>query len=157
MIKTVLHIDAPRERVFAILADYRRYKEWFPGCEHSTIVSDAGRSVDAEFVINMFGRVKVGMRFDAQPTQALSFRMISGREVKSYRGSYRLMDAKDGRGTIVIAEMKIELGVFVPAFIINHYAKKSMDETGRSLGRYVKRLSLAAPETHGENGESIPL
>ncbi len=157
MIRSVLRINAPRERVFAILSDYRRYKEWLPGCEHSAVVSEAERSVDVELVINMFGRLKVGMRFEAEAGQVLTFRMISGTGPKSYVGSYRLKDASDGRGTILVAEMRIELAVFVPSFIINHYARRSMDETGRSLNRYLKQLSLAAPPGQGAGGDSIPL
>jgi len=157
MIRSVLHIDAPRNEVFAILADYSRYREWFPGCERSTIVSGAGESVDAEFVINMFGKVKVGMRFKAEPARTLRFHMISGKELRSYSGSYRLTDSADGKGTVVIAELEIGLRVFVPAFIINHYAKKSMDDTGRSLKQYLRRMSLATSQGQGGNGDSLSL
>ena len=151
MIKTVLHIDAPRERVFAILADYPRYKEWFPGCEHSKVVSDDGSCADAEFVMNLFGRIRLGMRFDARPTQELRFHMIRGRQPKAYSGSYLLRDSADGKGTILMAEMRIELDSFVPAFIVRHYARKSMDDTGRSLRRYLKRtLQPAQPDNSGD-------
>jgi ribosome-associated toxin RatA of RatAB toxin-antitoxin module len=160
MIRAVLHIEASREHVFATLTDYPRYKEWFPGCEHSTIISRTGGSVDAEFIINRMKRVKVWMRFEAQPTRALSFRMISGRDLKSYSGSYRLMDSPDGKGTIVIAEMRIEVAVMVPSFVVNHVARKSIDDTGNSLRRYLKRV-LSNPQTppqrHNGYGDSFSL
>ncbi|HYK89946.1 MAG TPA: SRPBCC family protein [Acidobacteriota bacterium] len=143
MIRSVLHIEAPRDHVFAVLADYQRYKEWFPGCEQSAVVSRADGRVDAEFVLNLVKKVRIGMRFEAQPTRTLRFHMIAGKDLRSYSGSYRLVDSAHGRGTIVIAEMWIDIGIFVPQFIIEHVAKKSMNETFLSLRRYISRQAAA--------------
>ncbi len=150
MISSVMHIDAPRDQVFSVLTDYERYREWFPGCEHSEIVSRTAGSVDAEFIINMIRRVKVGMRFKAQPTRLLSFHMISGRDLKSYSGSYRLLDSSDGKATKLVAEMRIEIYAMVPRFVIHHFARKSMDDTGNCLRRFVKRHGggLQSAEIH---------
>jgi hypothetical protein len=87
----------------------------------------------------MVKRVKVGMRFEAQPIQILRFRMISGRDLKSYSGSYRLTDSADGRGTVVMAEMKIEVAVMIPTFVVDYVARQSIDHTWNSLRRYLGR------------------
>jgi uncharacterized protein YndB with AHSA1/START domain len=142
MIRSVLHIDAPRETVFAVLTDYSRYREWFPGCEHSAVVAHRDGIVEAEFILNMSKKVKVGMRFEAQPATILRFHMISGKDLKSYSGSYRLSDSANGRGTVVVAEMRIELAIMIPTFVVDYFAKQSMDHTGNSLRRYLNRLSI---------------
>ncbi len=148
MITSVLYFEAPRDRVFAVLTDYPRYKEWFPGCEDSAVVSSMEGSVDAEFVINMVKRVRVGMRFEAQATHVLKFHMVHGKDLRSYSGSYRLVESADGKGTTVFAEMKIDVGAMVPQFIVDYFAKKSIDDTGRSLRRYIGRQTTVQ-SAHG--------
>jgi carbon monoxide dehydrogenase subunit G len=140
MIKAVINLEAPREHVFMILTDYRSYTKWLPGCEQSEIVSTSGETVDTDLVINSMKKMRLGLRFEAQPTQSLSFRMISGKDMKSYAGSYRLMDAADGKGTVVITEMEIDAGAMVPKFMVDRIAKKSIDDTGNALKEYVKKV-----------------
>ncbi len=148
MITSVLRFEAPRDCVFAVLTDYQRYKEWFPGCEVSAVVSRMDGSVDAEFVINMVRKVRVGMRFEAQPTHGLKFHMVHGKDLRSYSGSYRLVESADGKGTTVFAEMEIDVGAMVPQFIVDYFARKSIDDTGRSLRRYIDHLMIAQ-NAHG--------
>jgi carbon monoxide dehydrogenase subunit G len=149
MIKAVINVEAPRQHVFSILTDYSRYKEWLPGCEQSTVVSSGAESTDTEIVINSMKRMRLGLRFEAHPAQSLNFRMISGKDIKSYAGSYRLMDSADGQGTVVIAEMEIDAGAMVPKFMVDRVAKKSIDETGAALKKYVRTIPLQAGVTAG--------
>lgn len=144
MIKAVLNVEAPREHVFSILTDYPRYKQWLPGCEKSDVVSSSGDTADTDLVINSMKKMKMGLRFEAQPTQSLNFRMTSGKDMKSYVGSYRLMDSADGRGTVVIAEMEIDAGAMVPKFMVDRIAKKSIDETCTALKEYIKKVPFQA-------------
>jgi carbon monoxide dehydrogenase subunit G len=149
MIKAVINLEAPREHVFAILTDYPHYKQWLPGCEQSDVVSSSGATTDTNIVINSMKKMQLGLRFEAQPTQSLNFRMTSGKDMKSYVGSYRLMDAADGVGTVVIAEMEIDAGAMVPKFMVDRIAKKSIDDTGTALKGYVKKVPFqggAAPK-----------
>jgi carbon monoxide dehydrogenase subunit G len=144
MIKAVINLEAPREHVFAILTDYPRYKKWLPGCEQSDVVSTSGATTDANIVINSMKKMQLVLRFEAQPTQSLNFRMTGGKDMKSYVGSYRLMDAADGAGTVVIAEMEIDAGAMVPKFMVDRIAKKSIDDTGNALKGYVKTVPFQA-------------
>lgn len=144
MIKAVINLEAPREQVFSILTDYPHYNQWLPGCEKSDIVGSSGGTVDADIVINSMKRMKMGLRFEAQPTQSLNFRMISGKDMKSYAGSYRLMDAADGRGTVIITEMEIDAGAMVPRFMVDRIAKKTIDDTGTALRAYLKKMPSQA-------------
>ncbi len=144
MIKAVLNVEAPREHVFSILTDYPGYKRWLPGCEKSDVVSSSGDTADTDIVINGLKKMKMGLRFEAQPTQSLNFRMTSGKDMKSYVGSYRLMDSADGKGTVVIAEMEIDAGAMVPRFMVDRIAKKSIDDTCLALKDYIKKVPFQA-------------
>ncbi len=144
MIKAVLNVEAPREHVFSILTDYSHYKQWLPGCESSNVVSSSGDTADTDIVINSMKKMKMGLRFEAQPTQSLNFRMTSGKDMKSYVGSYRLMDSADGKGTVVIAEMEIDAGAMVPKFMVDRIAKKSIDDTCSALKEYIRKVPYQA-------------
>jgi ribosomal protein L12E/L44/L45/RPP1/RPP2 len=84
--------------------------------------------------------MKLGLRFESDGGHGLSFRLISSSDLKGYTGSYRLMDAADGQGTVVITEMDLDAGAMVPRFMVDRMAKKSIDDTGAALREYVKKL-----------------
>ena len=147
MIKAVINVAAPRNQVFAVLVDYARYKEWVPHCEQCRVVSSSGNTAETTIVMNMMRRIELGVRFEAQPGQALNFRMTKGKELKSYSGTYRLMDSTDGSGTVLIAELDMDVSMPVPKFMVDKMARKTMDETGVKLRHYIQtaRLPTAAP------------
>ena len=144
MIKTVLNVEAPRQQVFSILTDYPRYKDWLPGCESSRVVSTTASSTDTEIVIASMKKMTLGLRFEAGSDQVLSFRMTSGKDLKAYSGSYRLMEAADGRGTVLISEMEIDAGAMVPRFMVDRMAKKSIDDTGNALKKHIRAMPAPA-------------
>lgn len=154
MIRAVLHIQATRQQVFSVLTDYPRYTEWVPGCERCRVVSTKGTSVDTEIILSLFRKGQIGMRFDSEPVNAVNFRMTSGKDVKSYTGSYRLMDAADGNGTIVFAEWDLDLASPLPRFMVDHAAKKSLDEAGSSLKRYVQERCSQSGATPAPSPDS---
>ena len=154
MIKAVINIDAGRDQVFGILTDYTAYSKWLTGCEASTITATNGSTVDAELVVNGMKKMTMGLRFEAIPTQTLNFRMISGKDLKAYAGSYRLMDSADGQGTVVIAELEIDAGPMAPKFLVDRMVKKALDDTGNAIKKYVKAMpaQARAPERAAPTG-----
>jgi ribosome-associated toxin RatA of RatAB toxin-antitoxin module len=144
MIKAVINVPASRQQVFSVLSDYTSYKEWVPGCERCSITSANGNTSETEIVINSMKRIQMGIRFEAQPATALSFKMTKGKELKAYSGTYRLMDATDGTGTVVIAELEIDVGMMVPKFMVDKMTRKMMDDTGRALRKYIQAAPRAA-------------
>jgi carbon monoxide dehydrogenase subunit G len=143
MIKAVINVTAPRQQVFSVLSDYPNYKQWVPGCEKCSVVSSSGNTADTEIIISSMKRIELGVRFEAQPGQALNFRMTKGKDLKAYSGTYRLMDSTDGTGTVVIAELDIEVGMMVPKFMVDKMTRKMMDDTGVALRKYIS--SVPAP------------
>jgi hypothetical protein len=101
-------------------------------------------TVDTEIVLNSFKRTRLGLRFDAEPVQAISFRATSAKDVKTYAGSYRLMDSADGKETIVFAEWELELRSSLPGFMVVHAAKKSLDQLATALKKYIEGLPSQA-------------
>ena len=144
MIKAVINVTAPRTQVFSILSDYPNYNKWVPGCERCNVTSSSGNTSEIDIVISSMKRIELGVRFEAQPSQALSFRMTRGKDLKAYSGTYRLMDSTDGAGTVVIAELEIDVGMMVPKFMVDKMTRKMMDDTGMALRKYISSAPAVA-------------
>lgn len=144
MVKAVIQVEAPRPRVFAILTDYPRYQEWVAGCASSTVTSKTDTMTEADVVITGMKRMTLGLRFEAFPEQTINFRMVRGTDVKAYSGSYRLMDSADGKGTVVIAELQVEVGGMAPKFMVDRIVSKTFDDTATALKAYVQKTRSAS-------------
>ena len=147
MIRAVINVPAPRRQVFAALSDYARYEEWVPGCERCSVTSANGNVSETEIVISGMKRVQLGVRFEAQRDTALSFKMIKGKDLKAYSGMYRLMDSTGGVGTVVIAELEVDVGILVPRFMVDKMARKMMNDTGVALRKYIQAAPRALSST----------
>ena len=92
-------IDAPPERVWALVADVESYPAWQRGIEAMRALEhdDEGRVALAETESD--AKVKVirsRMRFAYEPPRRLSWRQERG-DMKSMAGSWELEDLGDGR------------------------------------------------------------
>ncbi len=144
MIKVVFNIHAPRQNVYAALTDYAGYKTWVPGCERCEVLSSSGNVTDTQVVMNSAKRMELTLRFEAEPIQSLHFRMTKSRDLKGYSGTYRLMNAADQKGTVVIAELEIDAGFMAPKFMVDRMATKALQDTGEALNGHLKRTPSAA-------------
>ena len=154
MIKQVFNISASRQTVYAILTDYAAYSKWIPGCERHAILSSNGNVTDTQIVMTSMKRMELQLRFEAEPVQALRFRMTKGKDLKRYSGTYRLMNAADEKSTVIIAELDIDAGFLAPKFMIDRAATKALQDTGEALNTYLSSEDagrfLAAPTQPGE-------
>jgi len=141
--KSVFQIDAPKGRIFEIIADFNRWGEWFPTCKEAKIVTEKGTTLQVEITLASMKTITMGLEFDLTPTQLINFRKYSGKDVKDYVGSFRLMNASDGAGTVVMGEMEMDAGAMVPKFMVGKIMEKSLAQTAEAL----KQLVHTAPVT----------
>lgn len=139
MTKITTYIPASPQRVFSAMTAYEKYPQWAPGCEECTVVSSKGSTTSVEMVVNTIRRVRFGLRFEAEPNQLVQFELISGKDLKKYSGVYRLVKAADGKGTVVFAELDLEVAS-MPRFLTEGMAKKGLGELCMALKAYVESL-----------------
>ena len=151
MTKSVFQIDAPRERLFGIIADFNRWNEWFPGCKEAKIVNDKGSTMQVELTLASVKTITMGLEFDLTPTQLINFRKYMGKDIKEYAGSFRLMNASDGAGTVVVGEMEMDAGAMVPKFMVGRIMEKSLAQTAEALKA---RIHTAPPTPKYETAEA---
>jgi carbon monoxide dehydrogenase subunit G len=150
--KAVFQIDAPKDRLFGIIADFPRWSEWFPGCKEAKIVNDKGNTKQVELTLASIKTLTMGLEFDLTPTQLINFRKYSGKDVKEYAGSFRLMNASDGAGTVVMGEMEMDAGSLVPKFMVGKIMEKSLGQTAEALKQ---RVITAPPGPVFEVAEAV--
>jgi carbon monoxide dehydrogenase subunit G len=152
--KSVFQIDATKDRLFGIIADFERWSEWFPGCKQAKIVSDRGNTKQVEITLASLKTITMGLEFDLTPTQLINFRKYSGKDVKDYCGSFRLLNASDGAGTVVMGEMEMDAGALVPKFMVGRIMEKSLAQTAEALKL---RVNTAPPTPKFESSEPAAL
>ena len=152
MTKSVFQIDAPKDRLYGIIADFQRWNEWFPGCKEAKIVTDKGNTKQVELTLASIKTLTMGLEFDLTPTQLINFRKYSGKDVKEYAGSFRLMNASDGAGTVVMGEMEMDAGSLVPKFMVGKIMEKSLAQTAEALKA---RVNTAPPGPVFETAEAV--
>jgi len=135
--KSVFQIDAPKGRIFEIIADFNRWGEWFPTCKEAKIVTEKGTTLQVELTLASMKTITMGLEFDLTPTQLINFRKYSGKDVKDYVGSFRLMNASDGAGTVVMGEMEMDAGAIAPKFLVSKMMEKSLAQTAEALKQRV--------------------
>jgi hypothetical protein len=52
------------------------------------------------------------------------------------------MDATDGKSTVLIAELEIDVGIMVPKFMVDRISKKMMDDTGSALRKHMATVTI---------------
>jgi len=149
--KGVFQIDASRPRLFGIIADFVHWPDWFPGCKETKILVDKGSSLQVELTLSSIKTITMGLEFDLSPVQSINFRKFSGKDVKDYVGSFRLMNASDGAGTVVVGEMDMDAGAMVPKFMVGRMMEKSLNQTAEALKA---RVRTAPPTPQYEEAEA---
>jgi coenzyme Q-binding protein COQ10 len=154
--KSVFQIDAPKDRLFEIIADFNRWSEWFPSCREAKIVTDKGSSLQVEITLASVKTITMGLEFDLTPTQLINFRKYSGKDVKEYAGSFRLMNASDGAGTVVMGEMEMDAGAMVPKFMVGKIMEKSLAQTAEALKQRVHTAPVTSKYAAAEGAAATP-
>jgi hypothetical protein len=139
MIKTTIYIPASRKRVFSTITAYGKYPEWTPGCESCTVISAKGSTATTEMVVNSPRRIRLGIQYETDADSLVQFEMVSGKDLRKYSGVYRLVTAADGKGTVLFAELDVEIPS-IPRFITDGIVKKSMDQVCQALKHYIEKL-----------------
>lgn len=140
MIRKTIYIPVSRERLFPILMAFDKYPEWTPGFERCTVLSTNGPATTVEMVVKAARRIRLEVRYDAQPCESLEFRMTGGNDVKTYSGMYRLAPAADGKGTVLFAELELEVNS-MPRFLSDSFARSSLDKAAVALKEYVGKVA----------------
>ena len=135
-------IEAPPDRIFAVLVDFERYPEWARDVKEATITTrdDEGRPSHVTFRVGAMGRTtRYTLAYDyAQAPDELSWQLVEGDIMRRLDGHYTLAKGDDeGDTTDVTYQLTVELVVPMPGFVKRRAEGKII---GTALDELKKRV-----------------
>lgn len=136
-----IHIDAPPERVMAVIADFASYPEWTDQIT-SVEILDAGadgRAREVRFAMDA-GAIKdtYTLRYDwAADDRSVSWTLVKGGIQRAQDGAYRL--AGDAAGTTVTYELSVEVNFPMIGMLRRKAEKVIIDAALKGLKRRVEK------------------
>ncbi|HVA60002.1 MAG TPA: SRPBCC family protein [Mycobacteriales bacterium] len=133
-------IDATRDEVLAVIADFDAYPQWAGGIKRAQILEtgEDGRATLVAFGLDA-GIIKdeYTLAYDWDES-GVSWHLIEAKAQKHQEGSYRLATGAGGR-TEVVYELEIETSMPIPGLIKRKAQGTIMDTALKGLKKRVER------------------
>jgi uncharacterized protein YndB with AHSA1/START domain len=134
--EVVVHAGAPRERVWALLADARGWSRW-ARFSHSRLERDGAPSPDGVGALRVFGTGPFNSREEVvafEPPGHLAYELRRGMPIHGYRADVTL--EPDGAGTRIAWSSRFERAT-VPgtAWFFRWFLRTFIADTARRLAR----------------------
>lgn len=139
MVKSTAQITGDKAITYAILTDFNKYIEWYPECLLCEVISTSGTTVDVNLTLGGMKIAKMVLRYDCQP-DSITYDMVSSRDLKGFKGSYRMVDGGGGSHTL---NMEVDLSASVPKFITDRMMKTSLETQGKQVQARNTRFAAA--------------
>lgn len=111
-------IDAPMDRVFAVIADYERYPEFLPEVKKIRTSNRKGNEVDVHYVADVVKTIQYTVRLKEEAPDKVSWSFIEGDFMKDNKGGWKLEDVGGGK-TRATYTIEVTLGPLVPKSVVN--------------------------------------
>jgi len=135
-----IEIDASVERIREVILDLETYPEWADGVTSIEVTDrdEQGRPRDAVFHVDArVFQTTYTLRYDLSDTQAITWKLIDGRDLRQLDGSYTF--EKTDRGVRVIYSLEVDVALPLPGFLKKRGAKHILDQGLRGLQARVEQ------------------
>ncbi|MBI4237940.1 MAG: SRPBCC family protein [Deltaproteobacteria bacterium] len=124
--RTIL-INAPIERVFAVITDFAAYPEFLSDVTSARVVRTDGDCQDVEFRLQLMTTIHYTLRMQLAPPQGVRWHLVQGQFMRSNDGSWALKTANGG--TEATYTVDIGLGMLVPKMVTNALVEGNLPAT----------------------------
>jgi carbon monoxide dehydrogenase subunit G len=133
-------IDAPPERIMAVIADFAAYPEWTNGVQQTEVLTQGadGRAEQVRFTLDA-GPIKDVYTLSYQwmsGARGVSWTLVKGQMQRSQKGSYEL--APEGEQTRVTYTLAVQLAIPLLGLLRRKAEKVIMDTALKELKRRVE-------------------
>jgi ribosome-associated toxin RatA of RatAB toxin-antitoxin module len=134
-----IKINAGKAAIMAVIADFAAYPEWAGFIKRTEVLEEGadGRATQVQFVLDA-GVLKdeYTLSYDWHDDDQVTWQLVSGRMMKSQRGSYTLVDDTDG--TEVTYHLEVDLNMPMIGMFKRKAEKVIMDTALKELKRRVE-------------------
>ena len=134
-----MHIEAPLERIWAVLTDFEAYPTWARDLKEATVVQrdDEGRASLVRFRAAAMGRsttYTLAYEWDDAPNR-LPWKLVTGDIQRVLDGAYEFTEV-DG-GTDVTYHLRVDLAIPLPGFVKRRAEARIISTALRELRAHV--------------------
>jgi ribosome-associated toxin RatA of RatAB toxin-antitoxin module len=130
-------VNAPIEKVFAVVTDYDRYGEFIPEVRKISTSNRNGNEIDVHYQIEIVKKIRYSIRMKEEKPTKLSWTFIEGEIMKDNKGSWVLSPAGEGK-TNVVYNVELALGLLVPKSIVNMLTDQGLPKMLEGFKKYVE-------------------
>ena len=134
-------IDAPREKVMAVIADFPAYPEWAQGMKRAEVVEMGadGRASKVHFDLEAAPiKDSYTLGYDWQGDDRVRWDLVEGKMLKAMEGAYELRPS--GSGTEVTYRLAVELSIPMIGMLRRKAEKVIIDTALKGLKKRVESL-----------------
>ena len=134
-------IDAPKEQVMAVIADFPAYPEWAQGMKRAEVVETGadGRAAKVHFDLEAAPiKDSYTLGYDWQGDDRVRWNLVEGKMLKAMEGAYELRPS--GSGTEVTYRLAVELSIPMIGMLRRKAEKVIIDTALKGLKKRVESL-----------------
>jgi ribosome-associated toxin RatA of RatAB toxin-antitoxin module len=134
-------IDAPKEQVMAVIADFPAYPEWAQGMKRAEVVETGadGRASQVHFDLEAAPiKDSYTLGYDWQGDDSVRWHLVEGKMLKAMEGAYELRPS--GSGTEVTYRLAVELSIPMIGMLRRKAEKVIIDTALKGLKKRVESL-----------------
>lgn len=134
-----MHIEAPLERIWAVLTDFESYPDWARDLKEATVLQrdDEGRALLVRFRAAAMGRsttYTLCYDWDDAPKR-LPWKLVTGDIQRVLDGSYEFNETETG--TDVTYHLRVDLAIPLPGFVKRRAEARIISTALRELRDHV--------------------
>ena len=130
-------INAPMEKLFAVITDYERYPEFLPEVKKIQLSNRKGNEVDVQYEAEIVKTIKYKLHLKEEKPNKVSWSFIEGEFMKDNKGGWVLEDAGNGT-TKATYNIAVEVGMLVPKTIVNALVETQLPKLLENFKRRIE-------------------
>lgn len=137
---STIEIDAPPERVMAVIVDFEAYPEWVQGMKQVEVVQRGsdGRAEQVHFDLDAGVKDSYTLAYEYAGEQTLRWRLVEGKLMRAMDGTYEL--SASGAGTHVTYKLAVDLAIPMIGMLRRKAEKVIIDTALKGLKKRVESL-----------------
>ena len=128
---TTFEVNAPIEKVYQAISDFKCYPEFVSGTKKVTILEQEGSLLKVAFEVEAIKTIRYSLEVNLIPQKGFSWKLSKGDFMKSNEGSWELRKI-DKQKTEAIYHIEVKFGFLVPAsagqLLVSKHLPKMLDE-----------------------------
>jgi carbon monoxide dehydrogenase subunit G len=137
---STIEIDAPPDRVMAVIVDFEAYPEWVQGMKQVEVVQRGsdGRAEQVHFDLDAGVKDSYTLAYEYAGEHTLRWRLVEGKLMRAMDGTYEL--SASGAGTHVTYKLAVDLAIPMIGMLRRKAEKVIIDTALKGLKKRVESL-----------------